>query len=114
MAKISQIERNFRVRFAQIDGARVIFFPRYLEMIAETFPEVAINEFPFDLAIKFRQPNRLGDDIKMCLEQSADVSKPGNLRFRTGCADRQASCIFLAITNWLTTPSSDGLKPPSA
>ena len=72
MAKASQIERNFRVRFAQIDGARVIFFPRYLEMIAETFPEVAMNEFPFDLAMRFLQPNRLGDDIKMCLEQSAD------------------------------------------
>jgi 4-hydroxybenzoyl-CoA thioesterase len=72
MAKVSKIERNFRVRFAQIDGARVIFFPRYLEMIAETFPEVAMNEFPFELAIRFLQPNRLGDDIKMCLEQSAD------------------------------------------
>ena len=73
MARASQIERNFRVRFAQIDGARVIFFPRYLEMIAEIFPEVAIQEFPFDLAIRFLQPNRLGDDIKMCLEQSADA-----------------------------------------
>ena len=72
MAEDSQIERNFRVRFAQIDLARVIFFPRYLEMIAEIFPEVAIQEFPFDLAIRFLRPNRLGDDIKMCLEQSAD------------------------------------------
>jgi acyl-CoA thioesterase FadM len=71
MVKKIQIERDFRVRFAQIDGARVIYYPRYLEMIAETFPEVALDDTPFDLAIRFLQSNRLGDDIKMCLTKTA-------------------------------------------
>jgi 4-hydroxybenzoyl-CoA thioesterase len=72
MVKKIQIERDFRVRFAQIDGARVIYYPRYLEMIAETFPAVALDDTPFDLAIRFMQSNRLGDDIKMRLTENAD------------------------------------------
>ena len=72
MAGDTQIKRTFRVRFAQIDGARVIYYPRYLEMIADVFPEVAMDNYPFDLAIRFKRPNRLGDDIKMCLRQCAN------------------------------------------
>jgi len=72
MVKKIQIEREFRVRFAQIDGARVIYYPRYIEMIAETFPEIALDHTPFDMAIRFVQSNRLGDDIKMCLTENAD------------------------------------------
>ncbi len=72
MAGDTQIKRTFRVRFAQIDGARVIYYPRYLEMIADVFPEAAMDNYPFDLAIRFKRPNRLGDDIKMCLRQRAN------------------------------------------
>ena len=62
------IERDFRVRFAQIDGARVIYYPRYLEIIAETFPEARMDEPPFDMQIRFMRSNRLGDDIHMVFE----------------------------------------------
>ena len=68
----SSITRNFRVRFSQIDAARVIYYPRYLEIIADTFPEAAMNAAPFDVAIRFLQSNRLGDEIQMHLQSGPD------------------------------------------
>ena len=64
----SSITRHFRVRFSQIDAAHVIYYPRYLEIIADTFPEARMDEAPFDVAIRFLQSNRLGDDIQMHLQ----------------------------------------------
>ena len=68
----SSITRKFRVRFSQIDAARVIYYPRYLEIIADTFPEAEMDEAPFDLAIRFLQSNRLGDEIQMHLQGRPD------------------------------------------
>ncbi len=66
--KNRQIVRSFRVRFAQVDSAHVIYYPRYLEMIADTFPEAALDRTPYDLSIRFSDSNRLGDDIKLIFE----------------------------------------------
>ena len=66
------ITRDFRVRFSQVDAARVIYYPRYLEIIADTFPEAAMDKAPFDLAIRFLQSNRLGDIIRMHLQNGPD------------------------------------------
>ena len=66
--KDRKIVRSFRVRFAQVDGAHVIYYPRYLEMIADTFPEAALNRVPYDLSIRFLGSNRLGDNIRMIFE----------------------------------------------
>jgi len=65
-----RIERNFCVRFAQVDGARVIYYPRYLEIIADTFPEAALDNAPYDLSIRFFDSNRLADNIRMKFESS--------------------------------------------
>ena len=65
---VRRISREFRVRFAQIDSAHVIFYPRYLEMIADTFPEARMDHTPFNMAIRFLQSNRLGDDLNMHLD----------------------------------------------
>lgn len=67
-----RISRGFRVRFAQIDSAHVIFYPRYLEMIADTFPEARMDDTPFNIAIRFLQSNRLGDDLSLHLESDDD------------------------------------------
>ena len=64
----SSITRHFRVRFSQIDAARVIYYPRYLEIIADTFPEARMDEAPFDVAIRFLRSNRLGDEVQMHLQ----------------------------------------------
>ena len=66
-----RIERDFQVRFAHIDGARVIYYPRYLEIVADTFPEASMNCPPFDIAIRFMRSNRLGDTVKMVFEGNA-------------------------------------------
>ena len=68
----SSITRNFRVRFSQIDAARVIYYPRYLEIVADAFPEAKMDEAPFDVAIRFLQSNRLGDEIEMHLQNRPD------------------------------------------
>ena len=123
MAKETQIVREFRVRFAQIDGARVIYYPRYLELIADTFPEVSLDAAPFDLAIRFARPNRLGDDIQMRLAQTAGAwSVSGTMddeHFSVGltaCAERpelgaseEAPASFetaeFDIRDWMCGPS---------
>lgn len=67
-----RISREFRVRFAQIDSAHVIFYPRYLEIIAETFPEARMDRSPFSMVVRFLQSNRLGDDLLLHLDIDDD------------------------------------------
>ena len=66
MKTTASLTREFRVRFAHIDGARVIFYPRYIEMVCDTFPEAPFPVSPFDLKIRFSKSNRLGDIV--CME----------------------------------------------
>ena len=65
---MSNSEKTVRVRFAQIDGAHVIYYPRYLEMISDAFQDEIRFTAPFELSIAFKKPNRLGDDIRMRFE----------------------------------------------
>ncbi len=71
MEEDCRIERNFRVRFAQVDGARVIYYPRYLEIVADTFPEAVLDHAPYDLSIRFFDSNRLADNIRLVFESGA-------------------------------------------
>lgn len=59
--------RKLVVRFAHIDAAGIVFYPRYLEMLAQAFPEVAPAEQPFTLAIQFRKPTPLGTCLTLAL-----------------------------------------------
>ena len=60
-----RIKRDYRVRFSQIDGAHVIYYPRYFEILALAFPELGFGPAPFELKTKFIASNRLGDDISL-------------------------------------------------
>lgn len=55
----------FVVRFAHIDGAAVVFYPRYVEMLGAVFPRLPLARPPFRLAFEFRKPNRLGDELEL-------------------------------------------------
>jgi len=113
------IDRTFRVRFAQIDSAQVIYYPRYLEMVADTFPEAQMGAPPFDLSIRFMKPNRLGDDVRMRLtRQSAGWSVSGHMTdehflISLVAADKQKllahedaySSSAITVRNWMCGPS---------
>ena len=43
---VARVAREFRVRFAQVDSAQVIYYPRYFEIIADTFPEIRLDVTP--------------------------------------------------------------------
>ncbi len=61
----NRINGSIRVRFAHVDGARVIFYPRYFEIAAEVFPDVVRDVADFDVLTQFRKPNVLSDDVQM-------------------------------------------------
>ena len=90
----SSIARKFRVRFSQIDAARVIYYPRYLEIIADRFPEAEMDEAPFDVAIRFLQPNRLGDEIQMHLQSGPDGwSASGSVAYVRGVGSPSGNVV---------------------
>ena len=62
--------REAVVRFAHIDAAGIVFYPRYLEMLAQAFPEVAPADGPFTLEIQFRKPTPLGTRLTLALAPS--------------------------------------------
>ena len=63
--------REVVVRFAHIDAAGIVFYPRYLEMLAQAFPELALAKEPFTLEIGFRKPTPLGTRLALTLTDSA-------------------------------------------
>lgn len=63
--------RELVVRFAHIDAAGIVFYPRYLEMLAQSFPEVAPVEGPFTLEIAFMKPTPLGTRLTLTLVAAA-------------------------------------------
>ena len=63
--------REVVVRFAHIDAAGIVFYPRYLEMLGQAFPELALAKEPFTLDIGFRKTTPLGTRLKLALTASA-------------------------------------------
>lgn len=61
-------ERQTTIRFAHIDGAAIVFYPRYIELIGAIFPELPLDTTPFQLDQTFRKTNRLGDCLTMQCE----------------------------------------------
>jgi 4-hydroxybenzoyl-CoA thioesterase len=63
--------REIVVRFSHIDAAGIVFYPRYIEMLAQAFPELAPSEAPFTLAIEFTKPTPLGARLTLAVAASA-------------------------------------------
>ena len=60
------------VRFAHVDAAGIVFYPRYFEIAAATFPELAPPDAPFELETEFRKATPLGTRISLAVEAATD------------------------------------------
>lgn len=57
-----QVWRNSHIiRFSQIDGAGIVYYPRYFEMLADSFPQQFAMTHPAQFDISFHHPVRLGE-----------------------------------------------------
>ena len=65
------MQRAVTIRFAHIDGAGVVFYPRYFELLAQAFPELEVFEPPFAIHTEFLRPNYLGDELDVSFESDA-------------------------------------------
>ena len=63
---------TFAIRFPQVDAAGIVFYPRYFEMVASSFPWLPLNAPPYVIETQFLKPNRLGDRLHLEVEASAD------------------------------------------
>jgi acyl-CoA thioesterase FadM len=57
------------IRFSHIDGAGIVYYPRYFEMLADSFPQQFAMLHPAQLELTFRHPVRLGE--RLYLQQKA-------------------------------------------
>lgn len=62
------MDRNITIRFSHIDGASIVFYPRYFEMLSELFPELPFAETPFAMQTDFLRPNYLADQLQVSFE----------------------------------------------
>lgn len=49
------------IRFSQIDGAGIVYYPRFFEMLADSFPQQFAVTCPAKFDISFHHPVRLGE-----------------------------------------------------
>lgn len=59
------------IRFSQIDGAGIVYYPRYFEMLADSFPDAFALQQPAALETSFIHPVRLGE--RLTLEPQAGL-----------------------------------------
>lgn len=57
------MERTITIRFSHIDGASIVFYPRYFEMVGELFADLPFTTPPFSMRTEFLRPNVLGDEL---------------------------------------------------
>ena len=62
------MERSLTIRFSQIDGASIVFYPRYFEMLSELFTELPFAITPFAMQTDFTRPNYLADELDVVYE----------------------------------------------
>ncbi len=55
--------KRHTIRFSQIDGAGIVYYPRYFEMLAESFPQQFTMHQAATLDLTFHQPVRLADQL---------------------------------------------------
>ena len=65
------MERSLTIRFSHIDGAGIVFYPRYFEMLSELFTDVPFAKAPFAVRTEFLKPNYLGDQLDIAFENDS-------------------------------------------
>lgn len=86
------------IRFSQIDGAGIVFYPRYFEMLTDSFPQqFAVPQSAGDdvtgIRISFRHPARLGERLKLHPQQQ-DVHQE---KFSVVGKTAEAQCIEVQV-----------------
>ena len=76
-------EREFTIRFPQVDPAGIVFYPRYFEMVNQCFPALPLGHLPLAIKTQFLKPNRLGDRLSLHADGGVHWSVIG----RTGNVD---------------------------
>lgn len=66
------MERTVTIRFSHIDGAGIVFYPRYFEVLSELFGELPFAQAPFAIQTDFFRPNYLGDNLVVEADYNAD------------------------------------------
>ncbi len=65
------MERTVTIRFSHIDGAGIVFYPRYFEMLSEFFTDLPFANAPFAIQTDFLKPNYLGDQLDIAHESNS-------------------------------------------
>lgn len=58
-------DRGATIRFAHVDGAGIVFYPRYVELIAAAFPELPLARTPVSITLEFLKANKLGERLTL-------------------------------------------------
>lgn len=69
------MERSLTIRFSHIDGASIVFYPRYFEMLSELFADVPFARAPFEVRTDFFKPNYLGDRLIVVREKNSSTGE---------------------------------------
>jgi 4-hydroxybenzoyl-CoA thioesterase len=73
------VEREFTIRFPQVDPAGIVFYPRYFEMVYRSFPNLPFATSPLAIRTRFLRPNRLGDQLNLRLEVGDNWTVTGRM-----------------------------------
>ena len=65
------MERSLTIRFSHIDGAGIVFYARYFEMLSELFTDAPFAKAPFAVRSDFLKPNYLGDQLTITCENNS-------------------------------------------
>jgi 4-hydroxybenzoyl-CoA thioesterase len=68
LARAEAANREVTVLFAHVDAAAIVFYPRFVEMMAQCFPNIVSARVPFELSLNFRKPVVLGDMLTFKVE----------------------------------------------
>lgn len=120
------------VRFAHVDGAGIVFYPRYFELLNATVEEYFAREIgvsfaqmhlgrklgvpTVDLAVKFSAPSRLGDelDFDLTVERVGRSSMDMTVVARCGDSKRMEARVTLVcmdLTCGKSAPWPEDMRP---
>ncbi len=66
------MQRTATIRFSHIDGAGIVFYPRYFELLSELFSDLPFAAAPFAMQTDFLKPSYLGDQLNIVGQDNGD------------------------------------------
>ena len=120
------------VRFAHVDAAGIVFYPRYFELLNATVEEYFAREIgvgfaqmhlerklgvpTVDLAAQFSAPSRLGDNLDFELTVERVGRSSMDMTVVAMCADSKrmeakATLVCMDLTSGKSAPWPDDMRP---